>query len=71
MTGRDDFSHAILAGLECSAHILGLFGARQLAGLATDAHHDEALGEADVRRASSILHQFAKAAPAPPPRRCR
>ena len=42
-------------------------GARQLAGLATDAHHDEALGEADVRRASSILHQFAKAAPAPPP----
>jgi curved DNA-binding protein CbpA len=41
-------------------------GARQLAGLATGAHHDEALGEDDVRRASSILHQFAKVTPPPP-----
>jgi hypothetical protein len=41
-------------------------GARQLAGLATDAHHDEALGEDDVRRASSILRQFAKVAPPRP-----
>src|SRR5580700_4175145 len=41
-------------------------GARQLAGLATGAHHDAALSEDDVRRASSILHQFARVAPPTP-----
>ena len=39
MTGRADFSHAILAGLDCSAHILGLFGARYLARRGGAIHH--------------------------------